>query len=82
MKRKTLPPGQYGDISGYHPKELTNKDLGQFRTGLHAGNPANMVLLVREIDQLRAELERKKNKNRAGFWSLLHRVRSLGFFRK
>lgn len=57
---KSLPPGQYGDISGYHPTHLTEKDLAQFRTGLCAGNPANMVLLVKEIDRLRAALGKSK----------------------
>lgn len=43
----------YGSVTGYHPKEHTEDHLARFRTGLSAGNPADMVLLVREIDRLR-----------------------------
>ena len=43
----------YGDVSKYHPKKLTEKGLAKARTGLSAGNPADMVLMAREIDRLR-----------------------------
>ena len=53
MKRRGLPPGEYGNTSGYQPHTLTNKDLSKWRSGTSAGNPACMVLLVKEIDALR-----------------------------
>ena len=59
-KRKTLPPGQYGDLSGYSPVELTKKKLGECRVGLTPANPAGVVAFVRRIDELEkriAELE-------------------------
>lgn len=55
---------EYGDVSKYHPRKLTEKVLAKARTGLYAGNPAHMVLMAREIDRLRAKLEEsKKNAN-------------------
>lgn len=52
-KTKKYPSGTYGDISGYHPQELTEDQLAVWRTGLSAANPAGAMLLVREIDRLR-----------------------------
>lgn len=52
-KMQGLPPGQYGSIDGYQPKALTNKMLARWRTANSAGNPACMVLAVKEIDSLR-----------------------------
>ena len=46
----------YGDVSKYQPRKLTEKVLAQARTGLSAGNPACMVLMVREIDRLRERI--------------------------
>ena len=51
-KNSGLPVGQYGDITGYHTVRLTDQMLARYRTGLTAGNPAEMVLLAREIDRL------------------------------
>lgn len=55
-KTKKYPSGTYGDISGYHPQELDEDMLGRWRTGLSAANPAGAMLLVREIDRLKALL--------------------------
>lgn len=44
---------EYGDVSRYQPRKLTDKLLAKARTGLSAGNPADMVLMVKEIDRLR-----------------------------
>jgi len=54
-KQKTLPPGEYGDVSGYSTVELTKKLLGRYRTGLSAANPAEVVALVKRIDELEKE---------------------------
>lgn len=48
---------EYGDISGYSPRRLTEKQLAKARTGLYAGNPAILVLMVREIDSLREKVK-------------------------
>ncbi len=51
---------EYGDVSKYHPKKLTEKVLANARTGLSAGNPAHMVLMAREIDRLRKRIREMK----------------------
>lgn len=60
MKQTTLPPGTYGNVSGYEPDRLTEKNLGLLRTGKHACNPKEAVLLVQEIDRLRRQLAEPK----------------------
>lgn len=59
-KLKSYPPGTYGDISGYSPQKLTEKQLGIWRTGLSSANPAGAMLLVQEIDRLRTLLEEER----------------------
>lgn len=49
---KGFPPGTYGDIHGYQPKRIKKKLLAKLRMGLSAANPAEAMLLVKEIDQL------------------------------
>lgn len=53
MRETTLPVGKYGDTTGYSPTELTPKLLAKYRSGLHAANPGEVVLLVRQIDRER-----------------------------
>lgn len=56
---------EYGDVSKYQPRKLTEKMLAKARTGLYAGNPASMVLMVREIDRLRAKIKEMESKKDA-----------------
>lgn len=55
--RSIMSNYEYGDVSRYQPRKLTEKILAKARTGLYAGNPAHMILMVREIDRLRAKVE-------------------------
>jgi len=70
MKNKSLkslsyPAGIYGNISGYQPTSLEEKDLANYRTGLSAANPAGALLMVKEIDRLRALLESPNHNKRS-----------------
>jgi len=49
---------KYGNIDGYSVKSFNDIDLDKLRTGLNSLNPAQALILVREIDRLNNELSK------------------------